>query len=69
MKLYQNKYPIADNAEYVIDYVYDNPSGENYYFQLVRLKDDAILASAKDQNTIFIHCWKYGIPYEKVSII
>lgn len=26
MKLYDNKYPISDNAEYVVDYIYDNPS-------------------------------------------
>lgn len=25
MKFYQNKYPISDNVEYVIDYVCNNP--------------------------------------------
>ena len=30
-------------APYYIDYIYNNPSGENFYYQLVRKSDDAIL--------------------------
>lgn len=69
MKMYQNKYPISDSAKYVIDYVYDNPSGENYYFQLVRLSDNAILTSSRDITSIMIHCWNMDIPRNQVAII
>ena len=69
MKLYDNKYPISDNAEYVVDYIYDNPSGPNFYFQLVRLKDNAILCAHKSQTKIILHCWSVGIPKEKVAFI
>ena len=34
MKLFQDKYPIHDNAEYVVDYVYNNPTGETFIFSL-----------------------------------
>lgn len=47
MKLYDNKYPISDNAEYVVDYIYDNPSGANFYFQLIRLKITLYFALTK----------------------
>lgn len=69
MKLYQDKYPIHDNAEYVVDYMYDNPTGENYYFQLVHLSDNAILCAYKEQSAIILHCWTVGIPKEKVAFI
>lgn len=52
MKLYQEKYPISDDAKYVVDYVYDNPSGENYYYQIVRLSDNAILYANPDKKHI-----------------
>lgn len=69
MKLYQNKYPISDTAEYVVDYVYDNPTGVNYYFQLVRLSDEAILCAFQDVKDVMIHCWQVGIPKAKVAFI
>lgn len=69
MKFYQKKYPISDTAEYVVDYVYDNVEGENFYFQLVRLPDNAILCAHKDKNDIIAYCWKVGIAYNKVSFI
>lgn len=57
MKFYQNKYPISDSVEYVIDYVCNNPSGENSYFQLVRLSDNAILYAAEEQTDVVMYCW------------
>lgn len=69
MKFYQKKYPISDTAEYVVDYVYENVEGENSYFQLVRLSDNAILYANKDRNNIIIYCWKAGIACNKVSFI
>lgn len=32
MKLYDNKYPISENAEYVVDYIYDNPAVQTSTF-------------------------------------
>lgn len=52
MKLYQNKYPVSDCAEYVIDYVYDNVNGMNFYYQIVRLSDNAILYANPDVKHI-----------------
>lgn len=70
MRLYQNKYPISDKAKYVCDYVYDNPEGmENYYYQLVRIKDGAILCAYKDKKDIIIDAWSMGIRKEEVSFI
>lgn len=70
MKLYDNKYPISDNAEYVVDYIYDKPpAAQTFYFQLVRLKDNAILCARKSQTDIILHCWSVGIPKEKVAFI
>lgn len=69
-KLYQNKYPIPATAKYVIDYVYDNAPGEsNFYYQIVRIKDDAILYANVDKNNIIAECWKRGIPYNETAFI
>ena len=69
-KLYQNKYPIPATAKYVIDYVYDNAPGEpNFYYQIVRIKDDAILYANADRNNVIMECWKRGIPYNETTFI
>lgn len=69
MKLYQGKYPIHDGAKYVCDYVYDNPSGTNYYYQLVRLSDNAILCAYERVNDIKLDCWRMGIAKAEVAFI
>ena len=69
MELYKGKYPIPNHSEYVIDYVCDNVSGENFYYQLVRLKDDAILCSYKSVISVKLYCWDVGIPKQKVAFI
>lgn len=69
MKFYKNKYPISDNIEYVIDYVCDNPSGENYYYQLVRICDNAILYASRNIDDIIVQCWRVGITKKQVTII
>lgn len=69
MALYKDKYPIPDRSEYVVDYVYDNIIGENFYYQLVRLRDNAILCSYKSKITVIAYCWQVGIPKEKVAFI
>lgn len=69
-KLFKNKYPIPATAKYVIDYVYDNAPGEpNYYYQIVRVKDDAILYANADKNNVIAECWKRGIPYNETAFI
>ena len=68
MELYKGKYPIPNHSEYVIDYVCDNVSGENYYL-LVRLKDDAILCSYKSVIYVKLYCWDIGIQIQKVAFI
>ena len=69
MKLYNGKYPIPDDSEYVVDFQYDIIGGENFYYQLVRLKDDAILCSYKSKITVMAYCWQVGITKEKVAFI
>lgn len=68
-KLFKNKYPISKDAEYVIDYVYENTIGANFYYQVVRIKDDMILYSNEDINIVMKWCWANNIPYNKTSII
>ena len=69
MKLYMNKYPVKDSAKYVVDYVYDQPGSCNYYYQLVRIKDNAILYSNPDQTLVKMEAWKMGIKFDEVSFI
>ena len=68
MKLYQNKYPISDNIEYVIDYVC-NPSREDCYYQLVRLSDNAVLYASRNIDDIIVQCWRVGITKNQVTLI
>ena len=69
MKLYQGKYPVSDNAKYVVDYVYDGEGEFNYYYQLVRLSDNAILYANKDRDNIILDCWERGINHKEVAFI
>lgn len=70
MELYKGKYPIPNHSEYVIDYVCDNVSGEYYYYyQLIRIKDDAILCSYKSVISVKLYCWDIGIQLQKVAFI
>ncbi len=69
MKLYQNKYPVPDKAKYVVDYVCDGEGDFNYYYQIVRIKDNAILYANKDKYNIICECWKRGLKFEEVAFI
>lgn len=55
--------------KYTIDYIYDNPSGENYYHQLVRNADGAILYANPNLDNVFLHCFKAGISCEDIVIL
>ena len=68
-KLYNNKYPITADADYVVDYIYDNTIGVNFYYQLVRLKDLAILCAYESRIDLIMHCWSAGIPKDKIAFI
>ena len=52
-------YRIEKNANGVI---------EATSYELHRRKDDAILASHKELNDVFMHCWKHGIAYNDVVV-
>lgn len=68
-KLFHGKYSIPETAKYVVDYVYDNPSGSNSYYQMVRVSDDAILFAYETQELVCMEAWKQGIPYDQVAFI
>ena len=67
MKLYNNKYPIAETTKYVVDYVCDTIA-ESYY-QIVRVADDAILFSSTDIVNIKAKLFEIGINKSEVSFI
>lgn len=54
---------------YFIDYIYNNPTGENFYFQLVRRSDDAILYANHNLDNIKLRCWELGINCKDVTIL
>lgn len=54
--------------KYHIDYIYDNPSGHNFYFQLVRTADDAILYANPNLDYVKLRCWELGISKDDVEI-
>ena len=56
-------------AHYVIDYIYDNPTGINFYHQLVRLSDDAILYANQNLGNVFLRCWELGIKQNDVVVL
>ena len=56
-------------AHYVIDYVYDNPGGINFYHQLVRQSDNAILYANENLDNVFLRCWELGIKQNDVVVL
>lgn len=53
----------ATESKYYIDYIYDNPSGANFYHQLVRRADNAILYA--NPNLDFCKNSLLGIGYKQ----
>ena len=39
-------------TKYYIDFIYGQPTGKNFYHQLVRTRDEAILFANKDLKTV-----------------
>ena len=56
-------------TRYVIDYIYNNTNGINFYYQLVRRSDDAILYANQNLDNVFIRCWELGITCNDVVIL
>ena len=69
MKLYHNKYQIADTTKYVVDYVCENPVEYDNYSQIVKVADDAILFSSTDIVNIKAKLFEIGINKNEVSFI
>ena len=69
MKLYHNKYQIADTTKYVVDYVCENPVEYDNYYQIVRVADDAILFSSTDIVNIKARLFELGKSQNEVAFI
>lgn len=58
-----------ENSKYYIDYIYDNPTGTNFYHQLVRREDNAILYANPNLDNVFLYCFKVGISKNDIIIL
>ena len=56
-------------TRYVIDYIHSNKTGINFYHQLVRCSDGAILYANQNLDNVFIRCWELGITCNDVVIL
>lgn len=56
-------------SKYYIDYICNNPSGANFYFQLVRRSYEAILYANPNLDFVKIRCWELGISKDDVVIL
>jgi hypothetical protein len=59
----------VEETKYYIDYVYDNPTGANFYHKLVRSSDGAILYANPNLDYVFAHCFKTGINKNDIIIL
>lgn len=46
-----------------------NVFSENGYYQLVRIKDSAILYTNEDLNNVRVFCWEDGIKFDDVILL
>jgi hypothetical protein len=56
-------------TKYFVDYIYNNPTVSNSYYQLVRRYDDAILYANKELDNVFIRCWELGITRDEIVVL
>ncbi|MDR3142165.1 MAG: hypothetical protein LBU37_10635 [Tannerellaceae bacterium] len=56
-------------SKYYIDYIYNNKTGSNFYHQLVRRSDAAILYANPNLEYVFAYCFKSGICKGEVMIL
>lgn len=60
---------IIGDSKYYIDYIYNNPTCNNFYHQLVRRSDGAILYANPNLDYVFAHCFKIGINKDEIIIL
>jgi hypothetical protein len=53
-------------SKYFIDYISKNETGANFYYQLVRRSDDAILYANENLDNVYLYCWNAGINRDDV---
>lgn len=56
---------LRTSTPYFIEYVHEN---EQFYFQLVRTKDQAILYANPDLQYVYAHCFSAGITREQITL-
>lgn len=52
-------------TKYFIQYVHNN---KQWYYELIRTADLAILYANEDENNVKLHCWVNNIPASEVTI-
>jgi hypothetical protein len=57
------------NSKYYIDYIHSNRMGSNFYHQLVRRQDEAILCAYHNLDLVYAHCFKAGINRSDVATL
>jgi len=57
------------DSKYYIDFIYDVPAGQDFYHQLVRRSDNAILCAHTDLDSIFLFCFHAGISKNDLIIL
>ena len=68
-KTKKHKIMKTEKTKYVIDYIYNNTSGINFYHQLVRRSDNAILYANEKLDNVFLRCWELGITRDEVAVL
>ena len=56
-------------SKYYIDYIHSNTIGSNFYHQLVRRSDEAILYANPNLDNVKLRCWELGITCNEVVIL
>ena len=56
---------LRTSTPYFIEYVHEN---EQFYFQLVRTKDQAILHANKRLYDLYAYCFSAGIAKEQITL-
>ena len=69
MKTENTSSALKIEAPYVIDYIYDNSGSINFYHQLVRQSDNAILYANESLDNVFLRCWELGIKRNDVVVL
>jgi hypothetical protein len=55
--------------KYRIEWHIGNVFDENGYYQLIRIKDSAILYTNENLNNVKVFCWEDGIKFDDVILL